>query len=161
MEVLSTILIAEDNVDDVFLAKRALLAAGYDNPVQIASDGQEAIDYLLGNGKFNDRIEFPVPQLLILDLKMPRLNGLEVLNWLRHHPTFQVVPTIILSSSRLDSDVCEAFRCGAQGYFIKPLTAQELTEIFKVIRTYWSHSIKPHAETCKKILEHEAKAKVK
>src|ERR1041385_2145111 len=96
------ILVIEDNEDDVFLLKRALAGEGINNPVQVVNDGLEAINYLEGKGKYHDRIQFPFPSVIFSDLKMPRMNGFDVLQWLRTHPDCSVIPIIILSTSRED-----------------------------------------------------------
>jgi CheY-like chemotaxis protein len=98
-------LIAEDNEDDAFILTHALKSAGLPDPIFICRDGQEVIDYLSGNGLFADRAKYPFPGMLVLDIKMPRLTGLEVLHWVRAHPGCGVIPTIILSSSAHTKDV--------------------------------------------------------
>src|SRR5687767_8029638 len=99
------ILIAEDNEDDAFILTHALKSAGLPNPVFICRDGKEAVDYIQGNGSFADRAKYPLPGLLILDIKMPHLSGLEVLGWVRTHSGCAVIPAIILTSSAHPNDV--------------------------------------------------------
>src|SRR4051812_44426590 len=99
------ILLAEDNDDDVFLLKRAFANAEIRNPLYVARDGQAVIDYLSGNGNFANREEYPLPGLAILDLKMPKHTGMEVLQWLRSQPVLHCLPVIILSSSAHRHDV--------------------------------------------------------
>src|SRR5688572_19628722 len=104
-----TILLADDSEDDALLVKRALLQSGFKNPVLVVSDGEAAIEYISGQGQYADRQKYPTPVLIILDIKMPRTSGLEVLRWLRQNPRYQIVPTLILSSSGLDKDICDAY----------------------------------------------------
>ena len=109
----STILILEDDPNDVVLIKRALKKNNILNPLQIMGDGVEGIDYLSGKGEYGDRIRFPFPRFIIMDLKMPRMGGLEVLQWLQDHPECQVIPTLVLSSSKLPTDIVRAYKLGA------------------------------------------------
>lgn len=144
-----TILMAEDNLDDVLLAKRCLKKIGVPNPVQVARDGQDAIDYLSGVGKYQDRTLYPLPRLIILDIKMPKITGLEVLEWLRSDPNTQFIPAIIYTSSQQISDVCQAYRLGACGYFVKPHRLEDNERIFQTVHQYWKSSILPDIERCK------------
>ncbi len=132
-----TILVAEDSSDDALLLLRALRKNNIDNPVQIVRDGEEAIAYLEGIGPYADRNQFPRPKFMILDLKMPRKSGLDVLDWLKKHPKFQVIPTLILSTSKEHRDVVNAYRLGASSYMVKPSTFTDLQQMVKVIHDYW------------------------
>jgi len=98
---LPVILVAEDDENDVFFLRRAFLKAGLANPLVAACDGQAAVDYLEGTGVYADRKSYPLPGLLLLDLKMPRKSGLEVLTWLRERPELSQIPVVVLSSSVL------------------------------------------------------------
>src|SRR5262245_7374180 len=104
-----TILVVEDDPNDVLFLKRALKKNGVHNPVCTLPDGEEAIAYLCGVGKYTDRKAHPFPRVIILDLKMPRKSGLEVLEWLKEHPQYRVIPTIVLTSSKLNEDVVKAY----------------------------------------------------
>jgi CheY-like chemotaxis protein len=132
-----TILVAEDDPNDALLLRRALKKNNIDNPVQIVSDGEEAIDYLQGNGKYADRHQFPRPRFVILDLKMPRMGGLEVLDWLKQNPRFQVIPTLVLSSSKEQQDIINSYRLGANSFMVKPSNFSDLQQLVKVIHDYW------------------------
>src|SRR5690349_20072402 len=108
MAVNKAILVAEDNPADVFILKRAFLKAGIDPQISVVRDGQEALDYLEGENDFADRRTHPLPELLLLDLKMPKLDGFDVLRWVRHHPGLNRLLIIVLTSSNQTRDVNRA-----------------------------------------------------
>lgn len=139
----STILVFEDDPNDVLLLKRALVLNGIENPVQVVPDGVEGVAYLTGHGKYSDREKFPLPQIIILDLKMPRMGGLEVLEFLRDNPSFRVVPTLVLSSSKISDDVARAYDFGATSYMVKPATFHDLQLLIKTVHEYWSQAVRP------------------
>jgi len=114
------ILAAEDNPDDLFLLERAFEKADLGRQVQIARDGLEATDYLEGKGRYGDRSQFPLPSLVLLDLKMPRRSGFEVLAWMRGRPEMARIPVIILTASSDEQDVGRAYELGAISYHVKP-----------------------------------------
>jgi len=132
-----TILIAEDNPDDYLLVELACRRADIDGPLVRVSDGSEARDYLKGEGGFRDRSRYPLPTLVLADLKMPRMNGLELLDWLRAQPGLKRIPFIILSASGHLSDINTAYDLFANSYLVKPMTLDELTELLKEVRKYW------------------------
>ena len=132
-----TILLVDDDKDDIFFMKRAFEEAALLNPVKILQDGQEAIDYLSGAGKFADRIQYPLPFLVLLDLKMPRVMGLEVLKWLREQPRFKTLIVIVLTSSKMHADIQTAYRLGANSYLVKPASSDKLTAMIAGIKRYW------------------------
>lgn len=132
------ILIAEDNPDDALLLKRAIAKAGLQARAKIVSDGEEMLLYLQGLGAYADRKLNPLPALMILDIKMPRKTGLEVLAWLDEHPEFAVVPTVVLSSSNVEKDIRKAYHHGANTYFVKPTTFDELVETMRSVQNYWN-----------------------
>ena len=113
------ILLADDQEDDVFLTKEALVRAQVLNPLYVVADGTEAIQYLEGSGKFGNRNEYPLPDLLLLDLNMPRLNGFDVIRWVRAHPTLSNLRIVVQSSSDLDLDINKAHELGANAYMVK------------------------------------------
>jgi CheY-like chemotaxis protein len=136
------VLVAEDNPDDALLLRRALLKAGIPARVKIVADGEEMLLYLQGRGAYANRAACPLPSLIILDLKMPRKSGLEVLEWLSQRPSLGVVPTVVLSASNLEQDVRAAYNFGANTYFVKPSTFDELVETMKTLDVYWSKAMK-------------------
>src|SRR6266487_3652096 len=132
-----TILLVEDEENDVFFLKYAFKEVGILNPLQVAQDGQEAIDYLSGNGGYADRERFPLPCLTLLDLKLPRVMGLEVLKWMREQPGLKNLPVIILTSSRLGPDIERAYELKANAYLVKPSSPPELRKIATGIKEFW------------------------
>src|SRR5205085_6991431 len=138
-----TILQVEDDANDVFFMKHAMKKAGIINPVQVASDGQEAIDYLRGAGKFGDRKEFPLPCLVLLDLKLPHVMGLDVLRWIRQQPG-PVLTVIIMTASAEADDISTAYDLGASAFLTKPSQASKLDDMVKAIRDFWlTHNVLP------------------
>jgi CheY-like chemotaxis protein len=131
------ILVLEDDENDAWLLERALRKLSVSSQVHVVRDGGEGVDYLSGNGKYADRNSYPLPGLIITDLKMPGLSGLEVLKWLRAHPHFRSIPTLVLTSSRAESDVASAYGFGANSYMVKPSTLHDLEKLGRVIRDYW------------------------
>jgi CheY-like chemotaxis protein len=141
-----TILLVEDEENDARLVQMAFKKNGILNPVHWAKDGLEAIAYLNGEGAYGNRERYPFPEVLILDLKMPRMTGLELLAWIRDHPAFKVIPTIIMTSSRQDPDVEKAYELGANTYMIKPSSFAELAKMVQLAHEYWAVSVKPSAK---------------
>jgi CheY-like chemotaxis protein len=132
-----TILLVEDNENDVIFMQRALGTAEVVNPVQIVADGQSAINYLAGAGEFSDRQTFPLPALLFLDLKLPVKSGLDVLAWLRQRPEFKKLIVLVLTTSGEPSDIERALELGANAYLVKPSSVSELTEMMRATKAFW------------------------
>jgi CheY-like chemotaxis protein len=132
------ILIAEDDPNDVFFVERALRKAGINNPVKWVHDGEEALAYLRGTDKYKNRQQFPFPGVIITDIKMPRLDGFEILKWLKRHPECGVIPTVVLSASAEEKDVVKAYQIGANCYLQKPGTAAGMTELMKLMFDFWN-----------------------
>jgi two-component system response regulator len=124
-----TVLVAEDDEDDLFLSKRVLAKAGV-APVFCVRDGKEAMDYLAGRGAYEVRADHPLPEVLLLDLKMPAFSGHEVLEWLRTQPELGNLKVYVLTSSDEPRDRSRAQAAGACGYFVKPLAPIHLRTIF-------------------------------
>jgi CheY-like chemotaxis protein len=140
----ASILLVEDNEDDVFLMRRALKGAGIVNPLQVVEDGQQAVDYLSNSGNYIDRSACPRPAVVFLDLKLPELMGLEVLAWIRSQPHLAEVVVVVLTSSNEPSDLKAAYRLGANSYVVKPPTADQLLEMAKAFKWYWLEFNKFH-----------------
>jgi CheY-like chemotaxis protein len=131
------ILIADDDENDVLILTRALKKIGIGNPVRAVEDGVEAIAYLKGEGKYQDRTAFPLPGLIITDLKMPKVNGFEFLQWQKTQPTFSAIPSIVLSGSALRADITRAYELRANCYLQKPGTAAEFERMLQVLFDFW------------------------
>jgi CheY-like chemotaxis protein len=114
--------------------------------VQVASSGQEAIDYLAGSGKFADREQFPLPCLVLLDLKLPLRTGLEVLEWIRQHPSLPRLVVIVLSSSINAVDVRKAYELGANAFLVKPSDAMVLVDMCQAVKHFWLIHNQPPAD---------------
>jgi CheY-like chemotaxis protein len=130
------ILQVDDDPNDVLFLRRAMEKAGVENPIQVASNGREAIACLQGAGKFADRAQFPFPCLVLLDLKLPYVMGLDVLKWIRKQP-WPALPVVMLTASAEDIDIAAAYRLGANAFLRKPSEARQLDEMVKVIRDFW------------------------
>jgi CheY-like chemotaxis protein len=132
------ILLVEDNPDDELFARRAFAKVCPDARLIPARDGEIAIDYLSGHGEFRDRSHHPLPNLILLDLKLPRRSGLEVLEWLRNEPELQDITVVVLTSSEETRDVERAKALGVQAYYVKPVTNAAFLETAKSICRDWS-----------------------
>ncbi len=137
MKMQPTILYAEDDENDVFLMERAFRQAGMESPPKVVTDGQSVVDYLSGTNGYADREKFPLPSLLLLDLKLPMKSGLEVLKWIRSTPSCCTLPVIMLTSSNQNSDIHRAYILGANSYFIKPGKPAELVAMVNTIKEFW------------------------
>jgi CheY-like chemotaxis protein len=133
----STVLLVEDDANDVFLMQRAFRKANVTNPLHVARDGQEAIDYLNHLGSFADVTENPPPTLMLLDLKMPRKNGFEILEWLRQQPGLKRMVAVVMSSSSEMTDINRAYDLGANSYLVKPGDFQTLVDLVNLLAGYW------------------------
>ena len=132
-----TILLVEDDPNDAFLIQRAFRHANAANSIQHTSNGEEAVSYLTGAGKYSDRQSHPLPILVLLDLKMPRMSGFEVLEWLRKQSQFSALPVIVLTASAHTRDIELAYKLGANSYLVKPVNDQSMVEMIKVLDMYW------------------------
>ena len=133
----STILLVEDNPDDVLLVRRAFQKAGVGNPIVALEHGDEAIAYLGGTGAYTDRHRYPLPALVLLDLKLPRRSGLEVLAWVRQHEGLKRMPVVVLTSSRDEGDINRAYDLGANSYLVKPVAFDDLLRLVRSLEGYW------------------------
>ena len=121
------LLLVEDSPDDAFIMRRALKKTGLELPLHVVSDGKAALDYLDGVAEYADRERYPLPLLVFLDLKLPYLNGFEVLEWIRHHPVVRELNVVILTSSDEERDSKRAQELGVSGYLVKPPRPETLT----------------------------------
>ena len=142
-----TVLLVEDDLNDIFLVKRAFKIACIQNPLQIVTDGLEAINYLRGEGKYADREAHPLPKLMVMDIKMPRRSGFEVLEWVKGSKHLRRIPIVIVSSSDYPADINRAYELGANAYMIKPVEFRAVEHLFESITHYWGlECAKPELE---------------
>jgi CheY-like chemotaxis protein len=137
------ILVADDSVEDSFILKRAFEKVGTTVPLLFVKDGQELIDYLSGADGFADRKHHPMPRVLLLDLKMPKLNGFDVLRWLQRQPELRRLIVTVLSSSDESQDVNLAYDLGANSYVVKPSSMNGYDQIVEKLRDYWVEVNRP------------------
>jgi two-component system response regulator len=131
------ILLVDDNPDDVELALYALRRNQLANHIQIVKDGVEALDFLFCRGKYEHRDDSHSPKLVLLDLKMPKLNGLEVLKAIRENPKTAGIPVVILTTSKEDCDLIESYRLGVNSYIVKPVDFEQFSDVVRQLGFYW------------------------
>ena len=131
-----SVLLAEDSENDILMFRRAARRAKFNQPLSVVTNGEEVIAYLSGDGKFRDRDQYPLPGLVLLDLKMPRMNGFEVLQWLRQQPQFAALQVVVLSSSDEIRDINRAYQLGANSFLVKPLSFDEFVGMLEALRSY-------------------------
>jgi CheY-like chemotaxis protein len=140
-----TILLVEDEDNDAFFFKSAVRKAAIECQLHVACDGRQALDYFQAVGKYEDRQQFPLPNLVFLDLKLPRVMGLDVLAWIRQNPKLSPI-ILILSSSSDHADVANAYRLGANGYLVKPPDVSQLMRMVACASEFWlQHNTQPEA----------------
>ena len=133
------ILLVEDEPNDVFLIERAFRKCDFTHTLRSVSDGEQAVAYLSGAREFSNRQEYPVPSLVLLDLKLPRRGGLEVLAWLRNRQdALKRLPVVVLTSSKQTSDINRAYDLGANSYLVKPVAFDGLLDLVKALNGYWT-----------------------
>ena len=138
----AVILLVEDLENDILLVKKAFERAGLRNPMYVVHDGAEAVSYLSGSGKYANRDEHPLPDLILLDLKMPKMDGFEVLQWLRKRSGIRSIPVVVLTTSDAIRDVNRAYELGANSFLVKPFEFENLEALVKVVREYWMKWVK-------------------
>lgn len=131
------ILLVEDNDDDVFVIRRAFAKVGYGGRLAVVGDGDAAVAYLGGTGPYADRLAHPLPAVVLLDLKLPRRSGFEVLAWLRARPGVGRLPVVVLTSSGELADVDRAYACGANSYLVKPVSPEQMAVMAQALGLYW------------------------
>ncbi|HZV34142.1 MAG TPA: response regulator [Verrucomicrobiae bacterium] len=131
------VLLVEDLENDVFLVKRSWKIEAVPAALHVVMDGKAAVSYLAGDGEFADRKIHPFPCLVLLDLKLPRLRGLDVLAWIRSQESCKTLPVLVLTSSALQSDVDQAYQLGANAFLVKPSDIHELDNLVRLIRDFW------------------------
>jgi len=132
-----TVLLVEDDLNDIFLVKRAFKMARLEEPLQVVTDGEEAVHYLRGEGKYANRDAHPLPKLIVMDIKMPRKTGFEVLQWIKRDGPLRRIPIVIVSSSDRTEDINRAYELGANAYMVKPVDFRAVEHLFASITQYW------------------------
>ena len=130
----SPVLLVEDDANDVALTQRAFRKGGIPHPLTVVGDGEEAIAYLAGQGRYAERA---LPGLVLLDLKLPRKSGLEVLAWIRSQPGLRRLPVVVLTSSKESADVNRAYDHGVNSYLVKPVDFDDLLAMVRSVSSYW------------------------
>ncbi len=138
MSPLKRILLVEDSVNDIKLTTSALRSAGLANEIVVCRDGAEALDYLFKRGEYTDRSDETCPAVVLLDLKMPRVDGLEVLSKLRADPRFKTLPIVMITSSAQEQDMIRSYNLGVNGYVVKPVTHDEFLAAIKEVGLFWA-----------------------
>ncbi|MBE0650245.1 MAG: response regulator [Bacteroidales bacterium] len=131
------ILLVEDNKMDIALTLDAFREAESSSKIQVAHNGEEALNYLFGEGKYSDRHTFPLPSLVLLDLKMPGIGGVEVLKKVKITPQIKRIPIIVLTSSKEEKDRAESYDHGANSYLLKPISFDGFLDVVKKVTDYW------------------------
>jgi len=137
MEKNAHILLVEDNRMDIELTLDAFKEARLKNTIQVAQNGEEALDYLFGRGKYSDRETYPMPNLVLLDLKLPRVDGFEVLRQIKSAPILKRLPVVILTSSKEEGDRALSYDIGANSYLVKPVSFEGFLGVVRQIEGYW------------------------
>lgn len=132
-----TVLLVEDLENDIVLMRRAWKLEGVKAELRVASDGQQALNYLAGEGEYSDREKHPLPCLVLLDLKLPYVMGLDVLKWIRGQDRLKRLPVLVLTTSALQRDIDGAYGLGANAFLVKPSGVGELAELVRLIRDFW------------------------
>jgi CheY-like chemotaxis protein len=133
--------LVEDLEDDVELVRRAFAKAAVPNPIHVVRSGEEAVKYLSGTGAYANRAEHPLPDLVLLDLSMPGMDGFDVLAWIRAQPGIRTIPIVVLTSSDLIWDVNRAYELGASSFLVKPMDFHDYTQLGKLISNYWLKAV--------------------
>ena len=137
MELGKTILLVEDDRDDIFIFRRALKAARITNPLVVVRNGQEATEYLSYDGEYADKEKYPLPFVIFLDLKLPYLDGFEVLSWIRSQPGLKSIVVVVLTGSDETRDHQKAYTLGARSYLVKPPEPQDILQFLDSMASYW------------------------
>ena len=131
------LLLVEDDPNDILLFERAMGKIRLPIELIVVQDGEKAISYLSGSGKFKDRKRYPLPHIILVDLKLPKKSGFDVVEWVKNHPEFKIIPVIVLSSSKQVQDVNLAYGLGTNSYLVKPIGFNELSKLIEAFGCYW------------------------
>jgi CheY-like chemotaxis protein len=138
MNELAEILLVEDNPDELELSISALKESNFANPINVARDGEEALDFLFARGAFAERAGRPTPKVILLDLKLPKIDGIEVLRQIRSNPATRTIPVVVLTSSQQERDLVATYDLGANSYIVKPVDIDKFIEAICAIGMYWT-----------------------
>lgn len=133
----AVVLVVEDREDDILLIRKAFAKAGLINPLYFVRNGEEAIAYLTGDAPFTNRIEYPLPEIILLDLKMPKMDGFETLTWIRNQPGVCHIPVIVLTSSDEIREVNRAYSLGASSFLVKRMDFEDSMQLMRTIHEFW------------------------
>jgi len=139
----SNILLVEDEKPHAELTERAIRKAGNANRIDVLADGEEALDYVFNRGKYADKAKYPLPGLIMLDIKLPGIDGIEVLKQIKKHPVLKKIPVIMLTTSDREEDICQSYRHCANSYLTKPAGFKEFEERIMQLDFYWMLLNKP------------------
>lgn len=156
----ATILIVDDDLNDLILIEGAFRAIGVKDPIQTVIGGREAIDYMMGEGKYADRNQYPYPTFIITDLKMPGADGFAVLEHLFKNPKRAIIPTVVMTGSRDIDDIKKAYMLGASSYHVKPSSPADLNHLLKVLHDYWMTCEVPQVDSTGKQLRTDSAGKL-
>ena len=156
----STILIVDDDTNDLILIEKAFREIGVKDPIHTIKNGREAIAYMQGQGKFFDRSVYAYPTFITTDLKMPGADGFAVLEHLKDHPAWAVIPTVVLTASRDLDDIKKAYMLGASSYLVKPTSPDALRQMLNVLHDYWMSCEVPEVDSTGKQLHTDSKGKL-
>lgn len=132
-----SILLVEDDSNDILFVQRAFRQVNANNPIYIVKDGDAAIDYLAGEDEYADRDRYPLPALILLDLKLPRRSGIEILQWLRQQPRLKRIAVVVLTSSKESLDIDLSYDLGVNSYLVKPVKFDALAKMIAALDSYW------------------------
>jgi CheY-like chemotaxis protein len=135
--LMKTVLLAEDDENDIHIMKMACKRTGIPHELRVVTDGAMAMDYLAGKKEFADRTLYPMPDVVFLDIKMPKCSGLEVLAWVRARPGLKELPVVMLTSSTMSNDVTRAYELGVTSYLQKIADQAEFGQAVRIILKYW------------------------
>jgi CheY-like chemotaxis protein len=155
-----TIVVVDDSPDDQLLIKHTFKKIGVSDPIHLLADGVEAIEYMMGEGKFSDRKKYAYPTFIMTDLKMPRKDGFAVLEFLKSNPEWAVIPTIVFSASADLDDIKKAYALGASSYHVKPRTLGAMTHQMLVLHSYWMTCEVPEVDSTGRQLRTESAGKL-
>jgi CheY-like chemotaxis protein len=130
-------LVVEDNEDHILLIRRAFAKSKVVNPLQVVRSGEDALAYLEGTGRFSNRAEFPLPAIILLDLKLTGMDGFDVLRWIRQQPGLRAVRVVVLTSSNAVRDVNLAYQLGANSFLVKPVDFEDFVRVTQALQGYW------------------------